>query len=721
MCNNLTVTEEFDPYRKWLGIPAQDRPPHHYRLLGIEPFESDPEVICNATDARMAQIKTFQTGRHSDHSQRLLNELAAAKVCLLNPAKKAEYDRGLREKGEERRERGEGRKREENAPGLRSGGGGTGTPEVVVPPVIVSEKSSSYLACARGKRQPTWLMPSIVFGVAVLLAVVLALAFQEIAADRRGSKRSGVAEKERPPVPSRSPASAPKKKPSEPQPAEYVPPLPEPEPWEEAKPAPPESPPAEEEQPEPLKIIEPARPEPPARKPRVFRKKQPVPDAAAQRKAEAEIRSLFSKEFAAADNAKRKLALAATLQKQAGGTTNDPAARFVLFRLAGELAAEAGDLSKGFAAIDWLAGSYDVNPLTMKADLAAAAAPGYRAGINDTNSIVNLWIQTDTLMVLADLAARKDDFPTAVRAAKLAVSTARVTKDAQFLRETAARLRELDYLKSRFRPVEAALGVLAENPDDKESNLTAGKWRCFTTGDWHRGLPLLAKGSDAELAELARRDLARPTAVKDRVAIADAWYDAAAKESSPAKTGFQSRAVYWYEQVLPTLSGLEKTKVQKRLDDLHEKDIRGPRIRSLVVKGNVALAKNGTTVRGVKNHSECLLDGNSAARESGNAAFGKWPCRWIIEFDRVYSLREIRFRLYDFDKRFSRYVLSVSADGKRYSVLKDAGQGAWVGWQQVRFSSRPVKTILLEGLFNSKTPNFVVTELEAYCIPPKGP
>ncbi len=712
------MTEPFDPYRKWLGIPAQDRPPHHYRLLGIEPFESDQEVICNAADARMAQIKTFQTGKHSDHSQRLLNELAAAKVCLLNPAKKAEYDQELRE-GRGARDEGRGG----NAPGLRSGGEDADDLEEVSPVVVVSAKPSDYLARRRRKRQPTWLMPSIMFGVVVLLAVVLALAFQEIVADRHGTKRSGVAEKERPPVPSKSVPPAVAKKPSEP-----VRPLPEPEPREEPKPAPPKSPPAEEEQPAPPVIHkpvepqrpEPARPKPPVRRPPSARKKPPVPDAAAQREAESEIRSLFSKEFAAADNARRKLALSATLQKQARGTKNDPAARFVLYRLAGELAAEAGYLARGFAVIDRLAGSYDVNPLTMKADLAAVVVPSYRVGANNINSFVNLWIQTETLMVLADLAARKDDFPTAVRAAKLAVSMARATKNTRFLRETVAQSRELEHMRSRFRPVETALGVLVENPDDAKSNLTAGKWRCFTNGDWDRGLPLMAKGNDVALAELAHRDLARPKTVEDQLALAEDWFAAAAKETSPSKPGLQVRASYWYEKALPKLSGLEKTKVKKRLDDLHEKDIRGTRIRGLVVKGNVALARNRTTVRGVTNHSECLLDGNSAARESGNAAFGKWPCRWIIEFDRVYSLREIRFRLYDYDRRAYRYVLSVSGDGNHYTVVKDASQGGWSSWQQVLFSPRPVKTIMLEGLHNTKTKNFAIVELEAYCIPSKG-
>ena len=39
------MAEKFDPYYQWLGIPPKDQPPSHYRLLGIEEFESNPEVI----------------------------------------------------------------------------------------------------------------------------------------------------------------------------------------------------------------------------------------------------------------------------------------------------------------------------------------------------------------------------------------------------------------------------------------------------------------------------------------------------------------------------------------------------------------------------------------------------------------------------------------------------------------------------------------------------
>ena len=89
------MPEPFDPYLHWLGIRDPQRPPNHYRLLGVELFESDPEVISNAADRQMAHVRTFQSGRHLAESQKLLNELAAAKVCLLNPEKKAAYDAQL--------------------------------------------------------------------------------------------------------------------------------------------------------------------------------------------------------------------------------------------------------------------------------------------------------------------------------------------------------------------------------------------------------------------------------------------------------------------------------------------------------------------------------------------------------------------------------------------------------------------------------------------------
>jgi len=90
------MTEQFDPYRKWLGIPPEEQPPHHYRLLGIGLFESDPDTIDHASNRQMTHVRSFQGGAQTEHSQRLLNELSAARVCLLDPGRKSVYDEWLR-------------------------------------------------------------------------------------------------------------------------------------------------------------------------------------------------------------------------------------------------------------------------------------------------------------------------------------------------------------------------------------------------------------------------------------------------------------------------------------------------------------------------------------------------------------------------------------------------------------------------------------------------
>ena len=86
---------EFDPYHRWLGIPPKHQPPNHYRLLGLELFASDPEVIRDAGSRQMAHVRTYQLGTYAALSQRILNELGAAIACLSNPRSKSHYDQQL--------------------------------------------------------------------------------------------------------------------------------------------------------------------------------------------------------------------------------------------------------------------------------------------------------------------------------------------------------------------------------------------------------------------------------------------------------------------------------------------------------------------------------------------------------------------------------------------------------------------------------------------------
>ena len=81
---------------EWLAIPVTEHPPTHYRLLGVPAFEANQEVIRNAADRQYSHVKRLAVNEFTDVGQALLDEIMAAKVCLLNPEKKATYDEKLR-------------------------------------------------------------------------------------------------------------------------------------------------------------------------------------------------------------------------------------------------------------------------------------------------------------------------------------------------------------------------------------------------------------------------------------------------------------------------------------------------------------------------------------------------------------------------------------------------------------------------------------------------
>ncbi|MEQ8790898.1 MAG: NPCBM/NEW2 domain-containing protein [Pirellulaceae bacterium] len=90
------MADDFDPYYKWLAIPPAEQPPNHYRLLGVPLFTDDPDVIENAAEQRTRHVRSFQLGGRAALSQKVLNQISAAQVCLLNPDQKAAYDAKLR-------------------------------------------------------------------------------------------------------------------------------------------------------------------------------------------------------------------------------------------------------------------------------------------------------------------------------------------------------------------------------------------------------------------------------------------------------------------------------------------------------------------------------------------------------------------------------------------------------------------------------------------------
>ena len=86
----------FDPYHKWLAIPPEDQPPSHYRLLVIDAFEQDEEVIANAAEQRLSHLRILEMGEQGATATELIKEIKAARSCLLDPQTRSSYEAQLR-------------------------------------------------------------------------------------------------------------------------------------------------------------------------------------------------------------------------------------------------------------------------------------------------------------------------------------------------------------------------------------------------------------------------------------------------------------------------------------------------------------------------------------------------------------------------------------------------------------------------------------------------
>ncbi len=290
--------------------------------------------------------------------------------------------------------------------------------------------------------------------------------------------------------------------------------------------------------------------------------KSPVPpDAEAQSRAEKLIKEIYKAEYAKAKLPADRTALAEKLLALAHETKDDSVARFVLFREARDIAAEAGAVPASLDAIDAMSKFFDINALSMKADALALVAK--------TAPIPARRTASELALALTDDAVYADNYEVANRLAAFALATARAGNQTALAQQAGVRVKVIAEVKSAFELTETAQAALKAKPDDPDASVTVGKFLCMMKGDWDRGIPLLAAGNDAELKRLAENELAKPVTAADRMALGDGWWDLADKTASgQVKTQLQRRAGYWYRQAIGELTGLFKTKIEKRILEL---------------------------------------------------------------------------------------------------------------------------------------------------------
>lgn len=611
------MTEKFDPYHQWLGIPASEQPPNHYRLLGVALFEGDAAVISNAADRQMAHLRNFQTGKHVAESQRLLNEVAAAKLCLLKAAKKEAYDKSLR-----------ARLACEDAAGKRIPQAVALEPVGLDPQFLadldkpISPRGGATkmpLTAGRRTKRPrpkSYLIVVMATATVATIAFAIWVLYSTAPAPGGGERlRADV------PAPSAAPAtstaqrastaarpataaklSLAKAKPSadKPIPVEVPKPAAEaPENPEDSTAPPPSKPDPEDQQDSATRPPSESQPQKPLR-----RQKLAPPSKEAQDRLNKKIDQAYPRE---------KTAAGALLQAGLDDESN-PDEQFMLLWRAAQTARNAGDVDVMLRAVDSIvAAGFDVNPYKLKSGLLQQlvkqhATDDAKSWSTICDSCVDFALDaaangaSDEASKLLDSARPAGSAAVlhssrALAAAKAALRRARLPADiAQQTANVATAQTEMEVSKSALAAVvegvkalkqilseqaviHAAEEKLKTTPDDPAACRIVGSWYCFEKDNWAEGLKLLAKCSDPALKVLAIKELAgKPATAAEKIAHGDPWWDLAEKSSGKPKAAMRKFACNYYREALTGLpDGLEKTRVENRVQTQESEAAEGSR------------------------------------------------------------------------------------------------------------------------------------------------
>jgi len=281
-----------------------------------------------------------------------------------------------------------------------------------------------------------------------------------------------------------------------------------------------------------------------------------VPDAAKQRDAESALKKAFNLDQA--KTPKEKAELARTLLQSATSSGAKDAELYVLLRAAQNLAAQGMDAKTALEAIEAKASVFEVDALGEKVDLFAKTTVRGADGA--------AW--AEAALDVAQAASEGDDYEAAAKLASRAEAFGRAANDRGLEATAKERGKEFADLKRAAESLKPHFKTLETKPDDPAANAAVGKFVSLLKGDWKRGLPMLAKGSDSAFKSLAEQELLNSAEPALQAALGEAWAAQAEKETPTYKARARSRSAEWLGRAILGLSGLAKVAAERKLASL---------------------------------------------------------------------------------------------------------------------------------------------------------
>jgi len=290
--------------------------------------------------------------------------------------------------------------------------------------------------------------------------------------------------------------------------------------------------------------------------------KGPAPQGAALEASQKAAADLYGDRFRSAKTATDKTSVAADMTDAALQLQDGSADQYVLLKIARQIAAGAGDAAAALRAAEKQAERFDVSAAKLKAETLLTAAR--EAATTAQHKAV-----AEAALQLVDNLADEDEIELALDVCEAGRAAASKSRQSALVKEMAAKAGDLKKQQAAFLEYRRALAVMENEPAEPAANLAAGRYLCLVKGDWVKGVPMLALGSDAALKAVALMELRGADSAEQQAAIGNAWWDAAETGQGAERDTLRLRAGTWYQQAAPKLTGeLAGLKIKQRLEQL---------------------------------------------------------------------------------------------------------------------------------------------------------
>jgi hypothetical protein len=286
----------------------------------------------------------------------------------------------------------------------------------------------------------------------------------------------------------------------------------------------------------------------------------PRPSPEALRHARSKVEDVYGADFRRANTAEMQKALAVSIMATSR-EEHESASRYVLIQAARDLAIRIGALDIAKEADRFTAQEFDEDEQSLQIDtlrqLSNKAPP-------DTLEPIVLALAEH----IRGLLATADGIDSADALIKHVVNAARRSRNPNLQAAAAGvvtELRERQKAIAKLRPYYDRLRV---NNNDREAAAIIGKHLCLEEGEWGEGLRFLGRATESPLSIAARAELGAQNSAAGKLRAAELWKAAFDSAAVNEKAAVGRHAISLYATALGSLSGLERTRVEKTIEEI---------------------------------------------------------------------------------------------------------------------------------------------------------